>query len=158
MQQHDRHGAKGLPACSTRVPPLQVGFYPGLTHAAPLLLLLQALDASHTEHMRQFFPCIRSLTLNRVQFSGNTALCLATVTQLQALALHKCTFTVPEDLVVLGALPGEHWFPVVSAWPHSAEFHLCGDTGSCCGGWEQWSQLGPEQLHLAAVVLHSCRS
>ena len=77
-------------------------------------LLLQALDASHTEHMRQFFPCIRSLTLNSVQFSGNTALCLATVTQLQALALHTCTFTVPEDLVVLGALPGELGFLVVA--------------------------------------------
>lgn len=66
----------------------------------------KALDASHTEHMRQFFPGIRSLTLNTVQFSGNTALCLATVTQLQALELHRCTFTEPEDLVVLGALPG----------------------------------------------------
>ena len=85
------------------------------THLQSPPLLLQALDASHTEHMQQFFPCIRSLTLNRVQFSGNTALCLATVTQLQALALHKCTFTVPEDLVVLGALPGERWLLAVPA-------------------------------------------
>ena len=102
VQQHDRHGAKGVPACSTYVPTCRSA--PAQDSPA----LLQALDASHTEHMRQFFPGIRSLTLNTVQFSGNTALCLATVTQLQALELHKCTFTEPEDLVVLGALPGEH--------------------------------------------------